>query len=286
MTAQGTRMSDFPDDLDSPLGVCASLSYPTPQGSDVSWRQMQPDSHKRARPRPFCLALSVGADTHMVWTEPSPGNLLTSAEERMHEHKRVKKTKAKWASERNAPPIRREEPASARTLLPDPGVPKPAPTATSQQRRIPRRGKTWTVLLVEDEKTLRTVLHMTLERNGYGVLEAGDGKEALELAETHKGEIDLLLADVMMPGMNGTELVAALAATIPNLPVLYMSGYKENTLLRLHIDCSGAPFLEKPFRPQDLIAKIEALLAAPPVVPEEGEPAGSIDMPPNPNRTS
>ncbi len=53
-------MNDFPEDLDSPLGVCASLSYPTPQGSDVSWRQMQPDSYKRARPRPFCLALSVG----------------------------------------------------------------------------------------------------------------------------------------------------------------------------------------------------------------------------------
>jgi len=238
-----------------------------------------------APPRPFSLALHVGAETHMVWTEPSAGDLLTAVEERMYEHKCVKDAKAKWASGRNAPPLRKEEPASARTLHPDHGSPKPASTATSQERRIPRRGKNWTVLLVEDEKSLRTVLRVTLERNGYGVLEAGDGKEAFASAQTHKDETDLLVTDVMMPGMNGTELVAAPAAIISNLPVLYMSGYKETTLLRMHIDCSGLPFLEKPFHPQDLIAKIEALLAAPPVVPEGGEPMGSTDMPPNPDRT-
>jgi two-component system, cell cycle sensor histidine kinase and response regulator CckA len=119
-------------------------------------------------------------------------------------------------------------------------------------------------LLVADEKSARPIMRQALAQNGFCVYEASNGKEALRLAEIHKDKIDLLLTDVVMPGMNGPDLVTATTKVIPGLPVLYMSGYQENALLDLGVDSSGMKLLKKPFCPQDLVAKIEALLSAAP----------------------
>jgi CheY-like chemotaxis protein len=84
-----------------------------------------------------------------------------------------------------------------------------------------------TILVVEDEESLRTLTRTILERNGYKVLEAGSGKEAIEIAQRHSGSIDLLLTDMVMPGMNGHEVARGVAAARPGVKVIYMSGYTE-----------------------------------------------------------
>jgi two-component system cell cycle sensor histidine kinase/response regulator CckA len=106
------------------------------------------------------------------------------------------------------------------------------PRVTSAGRQIgpvevaarPARGSE-TILLVEDEESLRTLTRTILERNGYKVLEASGGKEAIEIAQRHGGSIDLLLTDMVMPGMNGHEVARSVAAVRPGAKVIYMSGY-------------------------------------------------------------
>jgi len=104
-----------------------------------------------------------------------------------------------------------------------------------------------TILLAEDDDGTRAVVTRMLQRLGYAVLLAPDGLQALRLAETHVGAIDLLLTDVMMPGLTGPQLAARLHASQPGLPVLYMSGYPEDALrevdgLQIETDFVGKPF--------------------------------------------
>src|SRR5262245_11958343 len=82
-----------------------------------------------------------------------------------------------------------------------------------------------TVLLVDDDKAVRGLVRRALREEGYQILEAGDGMEALESARMHTGPIDLLLTDVIMPGLNGFSLATQLVQIRPNVAVLYMSGY-------------------------------------------------------------
>ena len=136
-----------------------------------------------------------------------------------------------------------------------PGVDEPA-DASPGPEALPRGG-TETVLLCEDEPALRQLAREVLEEYGYTVLEAGDGREALDVAAAHAGSIDLLVTDVVMPRMNGRELAARLTAA-RSLRVVYMSGYTETHPIRGR--APGAAFLQKPFSPLVLARTVRAVL--------------------------
>jgi PAS domain S-box-containing protein len=119
-----------------------------------------------------------------------------------------------------------------------------------------------TVLLVEDEETLRSLGAVVLESYGYNVLTAAGGQEALRLAHRHRGKLDLLLTDVVMPGINGCELAAMLRRRQPGLRVLFLSGYTEEDIVTRGIPNDGSAFLSKPFSPASLVTKIRQVLDA------------------------
>ncbi len=104
-----------------------------------------------------------------------------------------------------------------------------------------------TILLVEDETHLRRLARQYLETQGYKVLEAEDGAAALQIVDGYRGTIDLLLTDVVMPGMNGRELAANIAKLLPDMRVLYMSGYSENAVGHDGTLDAGVNLLQKPF---------------------------------------
>lgn len=121
-----------------------------------------------------------------------------------------------------------------------------------------------TVLLVEDEEALRKLARTCLESRGYYVLEAAEAASATEIAQRHAGEIDLLLTDVVMPGVSGRELAHRLAELRPSLKVLYMSGYTGDLVARHGVLDPGILLLEKPFTLHSLLTKVrQALHAAP-----------------------
>jgi CheY-like chemotaxis protein len=116
------------------------------------------------------------------------------------------------------------------------------------------------VLLVEDEDNVRKLARLALERHGYTVLCAENGRAALELADRHEA-IDLLLTDVVMPEMRGPDLAAVLRARRPTLKVLFVSGYVQDADDRAGI--SEANFLLKPFTLSELAATVRAVLDGP-----------------------
>ncbi len=127
-----------------------------------------------------------------------------------------------------------------------------------------------TILLVDDERVVRTMLRTYLERSGYHVLEADSGETAQKLAEQHEA-IDLLLTDVVMPMMSGPELVKYLTLRSPNLKVLYMSGYNvQDLLLRSHVLEHGFGFIQKPFPLEALANWIRGILRSAPTQPQPG----------------
>ena len=109
-----------------------------------------------------------------------------------------------------------------------------------------------TILVVEDTEMVRDLVRATLTSYGYEVLAAANAEEALELAADESCRIDLLLTDVVMPGMNGRELADRLVAARPGLAVLFTSGYPADTVLRLEIADARANFIEKPYLPDEL----------------------------------
>jgi CheY-like chemotaxis protein len=121
---------------------------------------------------------------------------------------------------------------------------------------------TETILLVEDEEQIRTVVHSLLRGFGYKILEAKNGGEALLIAEKHPARIDLLLTDVVMPYMGGAELAKRLSAARPEMKVLCMSGYTDEAVLQHGIIEAGLAFLQKPITPEKLGRKIRLVLAA------------------------
>lgn len=116
------------------------------------------------------------------------------------------------------------------------------------------------VLVVDDEDVLRELVCRTLQAEGYRTLEASHGGEALELLESATERIDLVVTDVVMPGMDGRELGRRLGQSRPTLPVLYMSGYDVNDIFRRGSPRGSAPFLQKPFPPEELLTSVEDLL--------------------------
>jgi PAS domain S-box-containing protein len=121
-----------------------------------------------------------------------------------------------------------------------------------------------TVLLVEDEPSVRQFVMDALRRHGYLVLEAATAMEALQLCVQHQGRIHLLLTDMVMPGMSGRELFERITATLPAMKVLCMSGHTEDAVLRQCASLARTGFLPKPFTPEDLAYKVREVLDAGP----------------------
>ncbi len=119
-----------------------------------------------------------------------------------------------------------------------------------------------TILVVEDEFTLKDLVSQILENAGYSILAANDGKEAMELERQYSDTIDLLLTDVIMPGISGPKLAAELSPIRPDMKVLYMSGYTEDSIIHKGVIPEGTEFLQKPFTPGSLSGKVRAVLDA------------------------
>ncbi len=116
------------------------------------------------------------------------------------------------------------------------------------------------MLLVEDAPVVRDFTVRILRRQGYTVLEAADGGEALRLAQGHSGGIHLLLTDVVMAGMSGKALADRLGAIDPSLKVLFMSGYTDDTIVHHGILDPDVAFMHKPFSPETLARKVRNVL--------------------------
>jgi len=124
----------------------------------------------------------------------------------------------------------------------------------------PVRGGTETVLLVDDQPEVRGFLAECLRSYGYSVNEAGSCEEALAVSRQHQGGLDLLITDMMMPGMSGRELAEALEAERPGLRVLLVSGYSAEQVRPLGLPASRFAFVQKPVSPEDLATKVRRLL--------------------------
>jgi CheY-like chemotaxis protein len=119
---------------------------------------------------------------------------------------------------------------------------------------------TETILLVEDEPALRGLTRRILESGGYTVIEASHGLEALERLEAHTGPLDLVLTDVVMPGMNGRELAGRVLERRPDVRVLYASGYTDDAILRHGVLDAASRFISKPYTPSELKRKVREVL--------------------------
>jgi CheY-like chemotaxis protein len=117
-----------------------------------------------------------------------------------------------------------------------------------------------TILLTEDEQDVREVAREFLESGGYTVIEARDGLEAMRLVEKHQGAIDLLITDMVMPGMPGQELASRLRERCPELRMLYMSGYSERAAAESMQGDPSVRLLAKPFSRSALLRTVHELL--------------------------
>lgn len=142
--------------------------------------------------------------------------------------------------------------------LETPVIAAPEPATTNEIPVVASQGAT--ILLVEDEKQLRTLAREVLKEAGYTVLEASNGKEALRLAETLALPPSLLLTDVVMPEMSGLQLAQELQKKWPGLSIIYTSGYTEHALLRGKSPGEDMPFLQKPYMPGQLLERVAQVL--------------------------
>lgn len=133
-------------------------------------------------------------------------------------------------------------------------LPAPVPVIASEPN------ENATILLVDDEAVVRKLAYRLLEKVGYTVLEACDAQHAIEVARLHKEAIDLLLTDIVMPGIHGQELAAQLAESRPEMKILFMSGYTDNPVIGEGSTGGDANFLAKPFTPSILRGKVEEVL--------------------------
>jgi PAS domain S-box-containing protein len=137
--------------------------------------------------------------------------------------------------------------------------------APVERARAPRGGGE-TILVVEDEEPVRRLAVIALASGGYRVLEAADGRAAVEVFDRHRGPIDLLLTVVVMPHIGGRELSMALIAKQPSLRVIFTSGYADDAVLRRGITRSDVPFLAKPYTPSGVLQKVRDVIDRPPAV--------------------
>ena len=137
----------------------------------------------------------------------------------------------------------------------------PMQASESTVRALPPSGAGATILLVEDEASVRSTVRRLLERHEYRVLEATNGQDALALITARHGEVDLILSDMVMPGMGGAELATRVRAFAPTLPVLLMTGYTEEALARNGDRPLDQEIIEKPFTLQIVLEKVRTALA-------------------------
>jgi CheY-like chemotaxis protein len=149
-----------------------------------------------------------------------------------------------------------------------------APVAPPAEASVAPRGA-GTILVVEDEEPVRLLVVDILEASGYSLLAAGNGLEALEVADEHAGAIDLVVTDVVMPHMGGRQFAERLAGLRPGTPVLFMSGYPDGAFGPDGFVVPGAAFLQKPFTNTALGQAVRALLGARPSA------TGRADRPPS-----
>jgi signal transduction histidine kinase len=133
------------------------------------------------------------------------------------------------------------------------------PASASPAPGAPGKGHE-TVLIVEDEATVRELASDILRAEGYEVLVAADGRRALEISAQHPGQIDLMLTDVVMPGLSGRQLAERMAVERPGIAVVYMSGYTDNAVVHHGVLEGDAVFLQKPFTPDTLTQHVRTLL--------------------------
>jgi two-component system, cell cycle sensor histidine kinase and response regulator CckA len=127
-----------------------------------------------------------------------------------------------------------------------------------------------TILLVEDEPAVREFTAHILLKQGYGVIEADSGQAALQIMKEQNPEIDLLISDMLMPGLNGKQLAQQLTLLKPEVKVLFVSGYTESTFSSQEALKTDLPMLEKPFSPMALIQKVQAILNDTLPIPPKG----------------
>src|SRR5262249_4447783 len=135
-----------------------------------------------------------------------------------------------------------------------PRVPAPVPESTAG---------TETAVVAEEDAMVRALVRVTLEAGGYTVLEASSGEAAIELCRRHPGPIDLLVTDMVMPGMGGRALAERLTALRPELRVLYVSGYAEAEVFDDADPEAATSFVQKPFTPEELAIRVRALIDRP-----------------------
>ncbi len=138
-----------------------------------------------------------------------------------------------------------------------------ADSTTSHAEPAPAPSRHETILLVEDEEAVRRAMHNALRKLGYNVLVAANAGEALLIAEQHRAPIHALLTDVVMPIMNGKQLASRLATLLPNMRVIFMSGYTADIVNSDTLVAGKIGFLQKPIRPVTLAAKLREVLDAP-----------------------
>jgi CheY-like chemotaxis protein len=114
----------------------------------------------------------------------------------------------------------------------------------------------------EDETALRELLEEALRANGYEVVVARDGADASRVAAAHEGVIDVMVTDVIMPGMTGPKAVELIARTRPAMKVLYISGYSDEAVVRQGLVAPGRAFINKPFGPEFLLRRVRDVLEA------------------------
>ena len=126
--------------------------------------------------------------------------------------------------------------------------------------QTPSQAGTETILVVEDEAEVRSLIRLELESRGYTVLETDDAAKALETCESHDQPIHLLLTDVVMPKMSGPMVAQKVAELRPGIKVLYMSGYTDDAIVHHGVLSQEMPFIQKPFSPLTLRRKIREVL--------------------------
>ena len=138
---------------------------------------------------------------------------------------------------------------------------KPTESApTSVQAVLARSTGRETIIVADDDQCVRTALSTALRRLGYRVLEASSGAQAVQIAESEPGKIDMVLADVVMPSMTTDQLHARLSAAKPEARIAFMSGYIHDDLVRQQVIHGPVPFFEKPFTVPVLAGAIRKLL--------------------------